>query len=356
VPRWQTAIKALWDGGVIDRDVVYCTGSSAADLAFGVAERLPGRRGRGLDHLVLPQPFSEFARALHPAIPPSPCLTIGELFSAAGRQSLHEIALHASELEDAFARYLRFGCFPAAVGEAMGGAFEPSHFTQRVVLDSLLKEVGRGGLSEPAMYALLERAALSLGSKTSWNAMAKEMDVPLGTRGGKTYDARSLQRYIEFLAAGYFIFIVYFWRQRTDSNAIAKEKKVYFGDPLLHELAKTYAPGLPDQAPGLVENAVGLALLRRYEPSRALFEGFLAPGDLHVWASARGGELDFACGPRRALDLVEVKYQASIDRRLVSGYRKAFPERPVVVATRQTTDIGDHEALIPAHVLTWLLA
>ncbi|HVA25544.1 MAG TPA: ATP-binding protein [Chloroflexota bacterium] len=356
VERWQTAIKALWDDGVIDRDVVYCTGSSAADLAFGVVERLPGRRGRGLDHLVLPQPFSEFARALHPSMPPSPCLTVSELFSDAGREALHEIALHAADLEDAFTRYLRFGGFPAAVVEAMGGALEPSPFAQRVVLDSLLKEVGRRGISEPAMHALLERVALSLGSKTSWSAMAKEMDVPLGTRSGKTYDARSLRQYVEFLAAGYFIFIVYFWKQRTDSNAISKERKVYFGDPLLHEVAKTYAPGLREDLPSLVENAVGLALLRRYESSQALFEGFLTPGDLHVWESARGGELDFACGPRRALDLVEVKYQASIDRRLVSGYRRAFPERPVAVATRQTTDIGHNEALVPAHILTWMLA
>ncbi|HKI66010.1 MAG TPA: AAA family ATPase [Solirubrobacterales bacterium] len=62
--RWQTAVKVLWDEGRIDRDVVVCTGSSAADLAEGAAERLPGRRGAGRDLLVLPQDFASFARAL----------------------------------------------------------------------------------------------------------------------------------------------------------------------------------------------------------------------------------------------------------------------------------------------------
>ena len=46
VRGWQTAVKSLWDGGVIREMVVVCTGSSAIDLQHGAAERLPDAVGR----------------------------------------------------------------------------------------------------------------------------------------------------------------------------------------------------------------------------------------------------------------------------------------------------------------------
>ena len=83
--RWQTAVKACWDDGTIRDDVVVCTGSSAIDLQRGAAERLPGRRGAGIDHLVLPQTFAAFAHAIHKSIPPSPYLTVAEMRDARRR-------------------------------------------------------------------------------------------------------------------------------------------------------------------------------------------------------------------------------------------------------------------------------
>jgi predicted AAA+ superfamily ATPase len=99
VTGWQTAVKALWDEGSIDKDVVVCTGSSAIDLRHGTAERLPGRRGTGTDHLVLPQSFAAFARAVDPSIPAPPGLSIDELRSEAGTALLHDVRLHHPALE-----------------------------------------------------------------------------------------------------------------------------------------------------------------------------------------------------------------------------------------------------------------
>lgn len=39
-----------------------------------------------------------------------------------------------------------------------------------------------GATGETAVRALLERVVRSLGSKTNWSALAREMDVPLGGR------------------------------------------------------------------------------------------------------------------------------------------------------------------------------
>lgn len=354
VPRWQTAVKAVWDDGTIGDDVVVCTGSSAIDLQKGAAERLPGRRGAGRDHLVLPQTFASFARAIERSIPPSPRLTIADIRTPDGQAELLEARLHAPALEDALSLYLKFGGLPAAVAEAATGAVEPSEPVKRVLYDSLLREIQRRGASIPAAHALLERVLRSLGSRTDWSRMAREMDVPLGGRRGPT-SHHTLRDYIELLAGGYFLFILYYWRAGSQTNSLSNEKKVFFADPLLHTVALDLTPGLTADVPALIENAVGLALYRRYEPAGRLIETFISPERLHAWRTARAGEVDFVAGPRRELDAVEVKYQGHIDLRGAAAVAKAHPARPAVLATKNTLHIGDSYTLIPAPTLLWAL-
>jgi predicted AAA+ superfamily ATPase len=354
VARWQTAVKAIWDDGTIGEDVVICTGSSAIDLHTGASERLPGRRGAGRDHLVLPQTFASFARAVNDTIPRSPAMTIGEVIAPDGQVALRESRVHGPALEDALSLYLRFGGLPAAVAEAATGAANPSEQLRRIMYDSLLKEVQRRGASVPAAQALLERVLRSLGSRTVWSRMAREMDVPLTSRRGAT-SHHTLREYVELLASGYFLLILYFWRAGAQTNSLSNEKKVYFADPLLHTIALEHTPGLAPDIPALVENAVGLALYRRYEPHERLIESFLSPDRLHVWRTARTGEVDFVAGPRRALDVVEVKYQRRIDLRGARSVAKAHPGRPAVIASRDELLSADGYALVPAHQLLWAL-
>jgi len=352
--RWQTAVKSLWDDGTIARDVAVCTGSSAVDLQHGAAERLPGRRGSGVDHLLLPRTFAAFARATEPTIPESPSLTVGELVGGAGRDVLLQARLHGPALARALERYVVFGGLPAAVAEAASGAPAPSDAVKRVVYDSLVKEAQRRGASVPAVRALLERVVRSLGAKTAWSRMAREMDVPLGPRRGPA-NGQSLRDYIELLAGGYFLFIVYFWRAGSQSNSLSNDKKVFFADPLLHTIALENTPGLAGNVPALVENAVGLALYRRYEPPELLIESFSSPNRLHIWQTARGGEIDFVAGPRRELDPVEVKYQRHIDRRGAAALARAHPARPAAIATRDELLFAEDYTLVPAHQLLWAL-
>lgn len=356
VGRWQTAVKSLWDQGTIAKDVVVCTGSSAIDLQRGAAERLPGRRGVGGDHLVLPQSFAAFAHAVGDGVPASPGLTVAELCTPEGEALLREMRLHGPALEGALRRYLRFGGLPAAVAEALGGAHEPSAAVKRVLEDSLTKEVQRRGAGVPATRALLERVLRSLGSKISWSAMAREMDVPLGARGGRGgSNHRQLRDYIELLAGGYFLFVTYFWRAGSQTNEQSREKKVFFADPLLHTIALDHAPGLTADTAALVENAVGAALLRRYEPADRLIETFVLPERLHIWQTARGGEIDFVCGPRRELDVVEVKYRERPGLSAASAAARSHPGRPTVMASKDTLHFGERYTLLPAHTLLWAL-
>jgi uncharacterized protein len=358
VSGWQTAVKSLWDEGIIRADIVVCTGSSAIDLQRGAAERLPGRRQAGADHLALPQSFASFARAVNGDIPGSPGLTVAELLGDDGQALLRQMRVHAPALEAALRRYLRFGGLPAAVAEAASGAPEPSRQVRQVLYDSLLRELQRRGASVPAAHALLERVVRSLGSKLSWSSMAREMDVPLGRAAGRTGgrpNHQTLRDYIELLAGGYFLFVTYFWRSGSQTNAQSRDKKIFLADPLLHTIALDHAPGLSFNEQALVENAVGIALLRRYEPAERLIETFTLPERLHIWQTARGGEIDFVCGPRRQLDVVEVKYSENPGLSAAAAAARAHPGRPTAMATKNLFRPGESYTLIPAHTLLWAL-
>ena len=355
--RWQVAVKTLWDDGLVDRDVVVCTGSSAIDLAEGAAERLPGRRGGGRDFLVLPQGFAAFARAPDGAVPPGLGLGVADLLSPDGQAALRDAQVHLPALRRALERYLRFGGLPAAVAEAAGGRAEPSEEVRRVLWDSLVREAGRRGASAPALQALLERVLGSLGSKLSWSRLGREMDVPLG-RGGRAGgggDPRTVQSYVELLAANYFALVLYFWKQDSGGSDRPKDKKVYFGDPLLATIVADRVGQARDPHAD-VENAVALALYRRYEPAERSAESFAAPERLHVWGTRRGGEVDFVCGPRGGIEAVEVADRATVDRRKATAPGRALPGRPAVVATRNELEFGSTANLIPAALLLWGLS
>jgi predicted AAA+ superfamily ATPase len=355
--RWQTAVKALWDEGRIDRDVVVCTGSSAIDLAEGAAERLPGRRGAGQDFLVMPQGFAAFARSLEESVPSTPGLTVAELVSDEGQEVLRMARVHLPALRRALERYLRFGGLPAAVAEAANGRAEPSEQVQSVLWDSIVREVQRRGASLPAVQALFERVMRSLGSKVSWSRMAREMAVPLSSRrrspSGRT-DPRTLQGYIELLAINYFALILYFWKPDSGGGELAKDKKVYFGDPLLHTITAERL-GLPRDPHAEVENAVALALYRRYEPAEWRAEDMLTPARLHVWGTRSGGEIDFVCGPRDAIEAVEVADWGRLNRQKATAPARALPGRPSLVATRDELEFGRSSNLVPAALLLWAL-
>jgi predicted AAA+ superfamily ATPase len=353
---WQIGVKSLWDAGRIDRDVVVCTGSSAIDLAEGTAERLPGRRGAGRDLLVMPQGFASFARAVDGTSPTGPGLSIAEIVSPDGQALLRDTRIHLPDLQRSLERYLRFGGLPAAVAEATAGRAEPSEEVQTILWDSLIREVQRRGASVPAAQALLERMMRSLGSKVSWSRMAREMDVPLGRgrrRGGP--DPRTLQSYIEFLAVNYFALVLYFWKQDSGGGELARDKKVYFGDPLLATIVAERS-GLARDPHADVENAVALALYRRYEPTERSAENLRAPERLHVWGTRRGGEIDFVCGPRERIEAVEVADWAAVNRQKATAPGRALPGRPAVVATRQDFEFGATANLVPAALLLWALS
>jgi hypothetical protein len=142
----------------------------------------------------------------------------------------------------------------------------------------------------------------------------------------------TVRDYIEFLADNYWTLVLYFWKRDADANALASDKKLYFPDPLLYVIARDHAPGLAHNEPAQVENAIAAALYRTYEHAAHQLTTWNAPRRLHAWETDK--EIDFVCGPRSAVDVVEVKYQTNPDLRTAAGIGRAFPGRPVILATK----------------------
>lgn len=276
-----------------------------------------------------------------------------------GQRALLDARLHAPALSRALERYLLFGGLPAAVAEAAGGAPEPSPETKRIVWDSLVRELQRRGAPVPAGQALLERVMRSLGSKTSWARMAQEMAVPLGAKRAArrgTSDQRTLRSYVETLAGSYFILVLYAWKADSGTSDLAKDKKVYFGDPLLHAVTVDRVPGLRPDPHAQVENAVALALFRRYEPGDRAPETFAHPELLHLWSTRAGGEIDFVAGRRSEIHVVEVADRAKLSRSKATGPGRALPGRPAVVVSHDELEFGRHYNLVPAPLFLWAIS
>jgi predicted AAA+ superfamily ATPase len=163
VKGWQRAIKYLWDHGDIDSAVVVCTGSSAADLKFDTAERLPGRRGAGQDHLALPKSFAEFAKALNPGLPSLPNLTLSDIASKSNQNIFKENRPYQPTLNRALEKYQIFGGLPISIAEVAGGFTAPSIEAKRVIYDSLLKALLRKQASEPAFTGIISSKAMLFG-------------------------------------------------------------------------------------------------------------------------------------------------------------------------------------------------
>jgi len=354
VPKWARAVKAVWDAGVTRRDTVTCTGSSGIDLASQELEGLPGRRRRGLDALLLPHSFASFARALDDRIPPSPGLTVAEMLDSKGRAILERHRAFVPSLDRALERYLVFGGLPAAIVEAAEGAQKPSPEVQRVVWDSVSREVRKRGAGEPALRALLERVIRSLGSKTSWPAVARELDMPLGGRKVPP-DARSVRSYIEFLGHCYELMTIYYWKTGSDTNDLSRDKKLYFGDPLLQTAVLERTPSLSLDVAATVENVIATALYRKYEPPERRADGFNDADRLHVYETSAPREIDFVCGLRGSAELVEVKFQRHVSLAAAQTMRKAFPNRVGVVASLDTFELEERFAVVPASLLLWAL-
>jgi predicted AAA+ superfamily ATPase len=263
---WAGGIRALVDLGALEGVTVLATGSHAIDLRRG-GERLPGRRGAGVDLVLYPMTFREYVAALAPGadLPELGGLQPGEVYAAC-----REVALRGLALEALFERFLATGGYPrpAAAYAAVGSILPEVYWIYR---DAVLGEVVRAGRRETYFRELGEFVLRQMGSMLDWRDVARETDI--GSHN-------TVREYVEDLEAIFLWHVVYRARALGDVRpALRAPKKIHPDDPFVVHMLRAWIYGFTDpwgaalhaladpQWRGrLVESVVVSHLVRRYGP------------------------------------------------------------------------------------------
>lgn len=341
VPDWQLGIKHAWDQGLTRGDYLLLTGSTAHDLRRG-AERLPGRRGGGSDHLQLPMSFRDFLRLRGSVAVPDRGLHVEDCLTKEGRTMLAQVNLQAAELQSAWDAYRVVGGYPAAVRDlAATGTAAPADATIRIIWDTIAGDTARSGRDPVAALKLLEEVAVSLGNPLKWTGAARAMGVSDVTA----------RQYVEYLAESFTLLTVYYWDLGGRGLQPGKQRKVYFVDPLLGAVPARLMPGARTPPPdGIVENLVAVGLFRA--AAHPLIQAGPVPGSIAYWRSTRQREIDFVVPTARGDGRLPVEVKGDSNSGLAHArlaIRRAFGKG--IVVSRSVFDWADDVPVIPAAVL-----
>jgi len=240
--------------------------------------------------------------------------------------------LYLRDLGNAPNAHLSVGGFPQAVRDYLE-AGQVSEDTIHMLWNLLAGDIDRVGLDRVAALKLLERAARSLGTPTSWRNIAREMGVG---------SPQTAQRYVTQLSEAFAMLVVHFWDLGRASVSLRKNKKLYFADPLFGSIPGLLQPGGPTPPASLrAESLVAASLYRAKE--RNLVEGFRLPTSLFYWHSK--------IGSRKVP--IEVKYQLAISGTDKLAIRNSFGKG--IILSHQDLDLEDPVRVIPASLFLWLL-
>jgi len=276
-PNWELELKGVYD---MENLKIFCTGSTSA-LIKAQGGRLTGR---------------QIITTLYP-------LSFGEFLLFQGqRPSVSEDYKYEKLVED----YLALGGYPEQV-------LNPSvEYMSNLLDDILARDLIRLYPIKKAfaLKDLMRLLASSVGSRTSYNKLAKVLGLSLDT----------VKEYINYLESAFLVMPVEKWTT-SYSEKVYAQKKVYLWDTGI----KTLLTGPSDEG-SKAENAVFMELQRKRVSC-----GYFAESER---------EVDFITGTTGKPCPVEVKYVSSFDwsDRRFSGVKlflRRFPNtKRVLLITR----------------------
>ncbi len=344
VGGWSKIVKQLRDQDTTIREAcVVLSGSSARDLREATDD-LADRRGgvADSDRLLLPMGFRAFCKAVGDLDGlPDPTLRPRDFLTAHAEQAIYELEPWITHLDDAWQLYLEVGGFPRAVGEFVrAGAVEPGFVEGlwHVVTGDALRSTT---MSETEVSVLLDRLVQNLGSPINASKVASDV----GVRDNERVNDRISDLVTNFLA----------WRCHRLRSGLpnpAAQRKVYFIDPLIAQLAHRRNPRFADPDPTkLNEQQIGLALVRsvtRRQPA-----AFIDADRVMYERTASNTEIDFA-GPE--LDIpFECKYTDASWRREAQTMRARYGKGVIVTRTPLVVSADEAVWAVPAGIVAWLL-
>lgn len=344
VPGWSQTIKELRDQDTRFREAcVVLTGSSARDLEQARKD-LADRRGgiADSDRLLLPMGFRGFCRALGgldelppQTIRPKDCLT------PAAERAISALEPWSDALADTWELYLDVGGFPRAVGELVGNGAVSDGFIQGL-WDVVLGDAIRAApMSEAEVVALLGRLLANMCSPINVSRIARDVGLP---------GHQAAVNRIEDLIRAFLAWRCH--RIRDGRPNTAAQRKLYFVDPLIAQLAHRHDPVLPaPDASRLTEQQIGLALAQTV--SLGAPSAFVQTDRVMYERTDTGAEIDFV-GPDLEIPF-ECKYTDGNWRREALTMRARYGRGVMVTRSPLLTGADEPIWAIPAAILAWML-
>jgi uncharacterized protein len=344
VPGWSETIKELRDQDTTFREAcVVLTGSSARDLEQARKD-LADRRGgiADSDRLLLPMGFREFCRALGGLDElPLEVIRPKDFLTPQAEHAISALEPWSDALADAWELSLDVGGFPRAVGEFIAQGAVSDGFIQGL-WDVVLGDAIRAApMSEADVTALLDRLASNLCSPINASRIARDV--------GLSGHQAAINR-IEDLVRAFLAWRCH--RIRDGRPNTAAQRKLYFVDPLVAQLAHRHNPGFPaPDAAKLTQQQIGLALARAV--SLHAPTAFVQTDRVMYERTDTGAEIDFV-GPDLEIPF-ECKYTDGKWRKEALTMTARYGRG--VMVTRSPLLTGPDEPIwaIPAGILGWLL-
>ena len=206
VKEWQRAILWCANAGLLRNATVVLTGSNARDLKES-SERLPGRRGKGLDI------------AIHPASP----------------RELRELPCFSHLSNDALLElYFKMGGFPHALRDVVTCG-RVTDETYRTYQNWIIGDAARYDLSIESLRHMMYRIFVTVGSRVTLTSLIEQTPLKSHETG---------LRYLEHLDEAFLCRTHYCYDVDKGGPAYHKSRKIYFVDPLLYYIADSWKLGL----------------------------------------------------------------------------------------------------------------
>jgi len=306
IKEWQLTVKYLVDTGIIDDSFVMVTGSSAYDLKLS-AEKMPGRRGKGRDLVLLPATFRDFLKAKYDFSFDYELLDLLEMEEIDLKKINFQVARFKTDLKI----YMETGGLPEAINNFMDNGFI-SDETLRAYTDLIFGDIEKFSKSRTILRGILNKLTDIVGQRISWNTFKDYVSEVESTR--------TLESYVEILAYSFMVGILYFYDYSPRIIRPKKQKKLYPLDPIFLKIIETMSTKSVDVG-HRIETVVFENLLKY---SYDFSEGLNLTAGPYFWYSDRGNEIDFLITINNKLIPIEVKYQNKIAKSDYFSLQKVF--------------------------------
>jgi len=325
IPEWQKAIKRFVDQYGNKNIMFYLTSSHSLDIERST-ERLPGRTGEregiSTHKILLPMKFSEYAEIRMPGIYAKvkehglddQAIRSKELVMLAkgeAPQSLKALLPLVPELDRLFDEYLLTGGIMFAVNSFVNTKQIPQTLYELYIMQ-LMGDISRVGRDERTAKQIIASIVSRIGSRSSWNKIAKENGIP---------STPTVGQYAGILQS-MFILDVFHRIDEKLQPMQASEKKVHIINPFIFHALRSWSLnpagdsfkaaidflGSTENKSKLVEGVVGDHL------ARAAYN--LKPTDLYdvstpvfYWRTKKGNEIDYIIKHENKIYAFDVTYQ-----------------------------------------------